>query len=229
MPCGNSCHISLAYSEEQQTAIPKLGTGCKGCHLFPTHHANDTGPVIDNSPAGEGWYRFLAGHPGGANPSGLGVTGIEDDEWQANANPTDHNEYLGWEGELESHAGFYNLGNIMTAFCCGCHGNFHEEQDSSGSWLRHPSDAVIQNVGEYANAFGANGTGTGTYDPLIPVARPNLSAVSPTVAIGTDLVMCLSCHRPHGSPYYKLMRWDYKSTNLSTALSGCSKCHTSKD
>jgi hypothetical protein len=109
----------------------------------------------------------------------------------------------------------------MTAFCCGCHGEFHIEQ-SSGEWIRHPSDAVIPNEGEYQSAFSAG------YDPLVPVARPSLSTVSPTVEIGTDMVMCLSCHRPHGSPYYKLMRWDYKNWPGS-GYDGCGKCHTSKN
>ena len=234
--CDNSCHKSLAYTEEQQTSIPELGTGCTGCHLFPTHHASDTGPVIDNSPAGEGWYRFLSAHSGGSTPSGDGVTGIEDDEWQANASLTEHNEYLGNEVSLQSAGGINSLGNVMTGFCCGCHGNFHEEQNTSGEWIRHPSDAVIPNTpgSEYADAFGANGTGTGTYDPLVPVARPSLSAVSPSVAIGTDMVMCLSCHRPHGSPYDDLLRWQYNGiggmiAGSGPSTTGCFACHTKKD
>jgi predicted CXXCH cytochrome family protein len=64
-----------------------------------------------------------------------------------------------------------------------------------------------------------------------PVARPNLSQLPANpnmVRPGTDVIMCLSCHRAHGSPYYKMMRWDYTSTNLLDVLSGCIVCHTSK-
>jgi hypothetical protein len=225
--CANSCHMSLAVV---QTAVSDLGSGCEGCHLNVKHHALDgTGTKLVDS-AAKGWYRFLSGHMSG---DGHGVAGIEDEDWQDTKSAADHNEYLGWSGDKEYAAGFYNLGHTMTAFCCGCHGNFHVQQDS-GSWLRHPSDAVIPNSGEYANAFGAAGSGAGIYDPLIPLARPSLSgwtAPSASVTLGTggDLVMCLSCHRPHGSPYYKMMRWDYKSTTLSEALSGCSVCHTTKN
>jgi len=216
--CSNSCHYSLANND--------ANAGCEGCHLNPAHHANDLAVVVgaaDNST--DGYYRFLSGHMSGDTH---GVCGIEDDDWQKTADLNDHNEYLGYSGDKEYAASFYNLGHTMTAFCCGCHGNFHEEQDSSGSWIRHPSDAVIPNSGEYSDAFGAGGSGTGIYDPLVPVARPSLSAVGNTVAINTDMVMCLSCHRPHGSPYYKLMRWDYKNWPGS-GINGCAKCHTSKD
>ena len=103
----------------------------------------------------------------------------------------------------------------MTGYCTGCHGDFHIEDDATAGspWIRHPSDLIIPNSGEYASAFGASG-GTGTYDPLVPVARPSLSGWTvpvSTVTLGTDLVMCLSCHRAHASPYFKMLRWDYKS------------------
>ncbi|MCK4485416.1 MAG: cytochrome c3 family protein [Desulfobacterales bacterium] len=213
--CGNSCHCSLATTAYNSP-------GCCGCHLNPAHHADDTGPIVGAaSPSTDGYYRFLSGHMSGDEH---GVCGIEDNDWQHTADLNDHNEYLGWEEHLEWPVGFYNMGHTMTAFCCGCHGNFHVEQDSSGNWLRHPSDAVIPNSGEYASAFGVSHF----YDPTIPVARPILTAVTDTVAIGTDLVMCLSCHRPHGSPYYKMMRWDYKNWP-GGGDDGCSTCHTSKN
>jgi predicted CXXCH cytochrome family protein len=41
--------------------------------------------------------------------------------------------------------------------------------------------------------------------------------------------MCLSCHGAHATDYYKILRWDYRSSVLSTAISGCIVCHTSKD
>ena len=213
--CASSCHCSLATTGYNSP-------GCCGCHLNPAHHADDTGPIVGTaSPSTDGYFRFLSGHMSGNNH---GVCGIENPNWNYGADKDNHNEYLGWSGDKEYAAGFYNLGHTMTAFCSGCHGNFHVEQDSSGNWLRHPSDAVIPNSGEYASAFGASHF----YDSTIPVARPILTAVTDTVAIGTDLVMCLSCHRPHGSPYYKLMRWDYKNWP-GGGDDGCSTCHTSKN
>jgi predicted CXXCH cytochrome family protein len=234
--CGKSCHVSLATTSYNSP-------GCCGCHMNPAHHADDSATVIgelDNST--DGYYRFLSGH---SYPL-WGVCGIEDADWEAGhpkhtPGGTSHNEYLGWEEDLEWPAGFDNLGHTMTAFCCGCHGEFHREQDS-GSWIRHPSDAVIPgDYEEYADAFGANGTGTGTYDPLVPVARPSLSGwsgPSAEVHLGTkgdpnsgDLVMCLSCHRPHGSRYDDVLRWYYGDMQAGAGpnTTGCFACHTTKD
>ena len=153
------------------------------------------------------------------------------DQWKQQQRDGDHNNSI-CRGDFN----FWPAGRAyagrgpFTPFDSGCHGNFHKQIPETGPeyWMRHPSDAVIPNSGEYRDAFGAGGSGTGIYDPLVPIARPSLSAVSNTVAINTDMVMCLSCHRPHGSPYYKLMRWDYKNWPGSW-INGCATCHTSKD
>ena len=118
----------------------------------------------------------------------------------------------------------------MTAFCCGCHGNFHIEQADTGAWIRHPSDAVIPITGEYV--------GYATYNPQAPVARPSLtdwtgpnSLVNEGGTVEKDMVMCLSCHRAHGSPYSDLLRWDYQEmiARDNTKTGGCFVCHTSKN
>ena len=161
--------------------------------------------------------------------SGFGVEGIEDTDWQYIVDAGNHNEYRGWEEHLEHQAGFYNLNNTMTAYCCGCHGNFHKQLDGNANWIRYPSDAVIPDSGEYSVYK--------TYNPIAPVARPDLSGYSgpsPTVTPGLDLVMCLSCHRAHGSPYDDMLRWEYDGmiagggTGCATGT-GCFVCHTEKD
>ena len=161
---------------------------------------------------------------------GSGVEGIEDDDWQYTNSSTDHNEYLGFVGSNNAtSSGFYNLDNTMTAYCCGCHGGFHT-QDDSGLWVRHPSDAYLPGgTTEYA-AYT-------TYSPEAPVARPDLdgwtipsSTVTPDGA--TDMVMCLSCHRAHGSPYDDMLRWDYDGQVAGGGGddgTGCFTCHTTKD
>lgn len=227
--CGsnNNCHKSLA--EEQDMFA---GSGCQGCHLSPAHHADDSATVIGtDSSSTDGYYRFLSGH-GVAYANG--VCGIEDSDWQENCNAGNHNEYLGFSAPK---TGTISLSNshTVTAFCCGCHGNFHVEQEN-GEWIRHPSDAVIPDTAgsEYADAFGADGSGSGIYDPNVPVARPNFTDFTgpkSTVAIGTDMVMCLSCHRPHGSPFDDLLRWDYGNmlAGGGSNTTGCFACHTKKD
>jgi hypothetical protein len=231
--CGVECCHNNLYGVSKGFGVQRQG--CSKCHMMGNtdgpigyHHKNNDAaePLADS--ADKGWYRFLDGHMSG---SGSGVTGVEDSDWQATAAVNDHNEYLGFSGTKTSAGGFSSLDNTVTAYCTGCHGNFHIEQDASSVWIRHPSDGVVPNSGECAAAFGASG-GTGTYDPLIPVARPSLTGwtgPASTVTLGTDLVMCLSCHRAHASPYFKMVRWDYKSATLSTALSGCLVCHTSKN
>jgi predicted CXXCH cytochrome family protein len=213
--------------------------GCTKCHMLedfsgPTweglgewysHHRDDSNLVVgsqtyDGDPKGtngwepedgDGYYRFLRGHQGG---DGHGACGIEDPDWEATSSSTDHNEYLGFSGTKTSSGSLSALGHTVTGFCCGCHGNFHIEQDGGGDWIRHASDGVLPTTGEYA-AYT-------TYDVLVPVARPDLDSYTgpdSTVTPGTDMAMCISCHRAHGSPYPKMLRWD---------MNGCKTCHTSK-
>ena len=231
--CGGTtaCHKNL-YSSTNPTSFGFNSSrqGCTKCHMIGSdlpkgyHHLNST-DVVKGS-ASDGWYRFLSGHQSG---SGHGVSGIEDDDWQYTTNSTDHNEYLGYSGVKTSEGGFSALGNTVTAFCTGCHAVFHIERNSTDSaWIRHPSDSIIPDAGEFAGAFSSG------FDPLVPVARPDLSGwTGPsggvTIGAGGDLVMCLSCHRAHGSPYPKLLRWDYKGWPGNGQTNGCNVCHTAKN
>ena len=218
--CANSCHSTLAA---EQTAVPELGSGCEGCHIAVAHHADDSDTVVGET---GGWFRYCAGHMSG---DGYGVEGIEDDDWQLTEAPADHNEYLGFVGPHGGSAGFYNLGNTMTAYCCGCHGGFHNQD--AGAWIRHPSDAYLPGgTTEYA-AYPE-------YSTEAPVARPDLSGYTGPSSVvtpdgGTDMVMCLSCHRAHGSPYPDMLRWDYDSQIAggggAPQDTGCFTCHTTKD
>ena len=175
------------------------------------------------------WYRFLSGHN---TADGSGVAGIEHSGWgpsDGTVGGINHNEYLGVPEAKTDYTGLTN--KSMTAFCSGCHGNFHIEQDSSGNWIRHPSDAVIPNTegSEYASM-------STLYNPDTPVARPsgfNWAGNTPssTVAAGTDMVMCLSCHRAHASKYDDLLRWNYGTmiAGEGSNTNGCFVCHTTKD
>lgn len=233
--CGtNACHNNLDQPFQASAAFePQHGYlngryGCRGCHMVSGfnkfsqittwHHADDSDTVSDS--AEEGWFRFLAGHFSGYE---YGVSGIEDDDWQYTCSSTDHNEYLGKQ-VASGTGGFVSIGaNTITAFCCGCHGKFHEKQQD-GVWIRHPIDKLIPIL----NGYGAYTT----YDPLAPVARPDLTGwtgPSPLVNEGgteqKDMVMCLSCHRAHGSPYPDMLRWDYDALVVGK---GCYTCHTAK-
>jgi len=225
--CGtNSCHANLDRVVSGTGSSLDGKQGCEKCHLDPGHHANDHDYLVRGlvTSAEQGWYRFLSGHEAGI---GLGAEGYEDGDWQKTVSSNDHNEYLG--NQIAGGYGFLMLGNTTTAFCTGCHGRFHTDQGSASPWLRHPSDAILPVAGEYSSYT--------TYNPIVPVARPTLpSDPSATVTPSTDMVMCLSCHRAHASPYFKMVRWDYRgwpAAGTGGCETGkhecCNVCHSSKN
>jgi len=200
-----------------QTGVSALAcAGTYGCHgqrnvdnefdaVKGAHHANDT-LGIDGSSVGLS-YRFLDG-----------ILGLEDPDWEQDDSINSHNEYKGATS---------NTLDTMSYLCAECHGDYHAEsapgEVGTGSpWFRHPTDVVLTNDGEYAEYT--------TYSMVAPVARPNPGGggVQSQVTPGTDIVMCLSCHRAHASPYYKIMRWDYRGWPASDT-NGCAVCHTWKD
>jgi hypothetical protein len=230
------------------TATNFTCSGAKGCHgdrtvedkllaIKGAHHTDDgvlkfgtidlTSQAPSSGTVGEKIgrsYRFLKGVKGGE------VSG-----WEATISSTYHNEYFG-DTTMGTSSLTSPANNTISGLCAECHGYFHgttsSECSSASPWLRHPTDTSLPSSGEYT-AYTA-------YSTVAPVARTSAWAgwttgggapsgtVTPT---GTtdDIVMCLSCHRAHASPYFKIMRWDYKSSTLSTAISGCNVCHTSKN
>jgi hypothetical protein len=180
------------------------------------HHADDG--TIDGMSTGTS-YRFLKG-----------VLGLENTNtpWQ-NISPTDHNEYKGINGPGTTSSTTTPANATISGLCGECHGYYHgtnttETGGTTSPWIRHPTDFSLPSIGEYASYT--------TYSIVAPVARTDVSAVSDTVNPGgttDDIVMCLSCHGAHATNFYKLMRWEYDSTTLATALEGCNVCHTSKN
>ena len=210
--------------------------GTFGCHgyrdqegfggLTGAHHGNTGGTSTQASaPSTVGdSYRFLAG-----------IKGLEDANWNWNETSSVHNEYYGADDTSNRQAdGSTSYANTDTIsfFCAECHGNFHSEIDNdstSGSpWVRHPTDIVLPNSGEYS-AYT-------TYSVEAPVARPTVPASSSATVTPGDstgdtgaIVMCLSCHRAHGSNQPDLLRWDYSTMIAGGGGSGgCFTCHTTK-
>ncbi|NDY41531.1 hypothetical protein G3N55_01510 [Dissulfurirhabdus thermomarina] len=215
-------------------------SNCESCHT-PRHHADDSG----SGPVGEagGWYRFLNSSAHGQ--SDTGVIGIEDADWEHTVSAADHNEYRGTTNA-------YGIDdNSMSNYCGGCHDQFHgilwtdgSNPDNHSPWFLHPTHLALADTDpgkEYHFYNTANGTAPGPYNPLVPVARDPGRLAGMTgpdaqvyVAAGEaqgDQVMCLSCHRAHGSPYDDMLRWDYQACDAGSpsADCGCFVCHTSKD
>jgi hypothetical protein len=207
--------------------------GTYGCHgnrtitdeiraVFGGHHGNINTNSSSPADAVYNSYRFL-----------FGIKGAEDNDWEQTVGTNDHNGYQG--------DSLYGIDNTISYLCGECHGNFHANTNLGGTgnvgdstpWLRHPTDFAFSGVrdGSYAGSEYSqyNTPNTNIYNIVAPVAETNPTTNNSTVSSGS-IVMCLSCHRAHASPFYfKMMRWDYKSSTLSEALSGCNICHTSKN
>jgi len=211
-----NCHGTLANQQ----------SGCEGCHVVQ-HHADGAGVIVGKE---KGWYRFLGSVMQHAEspdePAAEGVVGIEADDWEQNPQPNKHNVYQGKAGPYVS----YLESGAIDQKCVGCHSHFHTDTIANSTWIRHPVDVVIPDYGEY--------TGFSVYDPLVPVARQNVSDLDAgfsDIKRGSDLVSCISCHRPHGSPYPAMLRWGYRdwpgndAHTQQAAQNGCAVCHTSKN
>lgn len=218
--------------------------GAQGCHgkrlvsgstgaasLKGAHHQNvdgkcDTADTIANS------YRFLSSVKGFEN---MGANKYQ------NLSSTDHNEYYGatttalpeaFGCTTSCHDSSDNMsiiapGNTISGFCASCHGLFHAAESTGGDgspFIRHPTDIVIKNEGEYA--------GYTTYSVEAPVGRTTVSdSISGVVTPGTDVVTCLSCHASHASNFPDMLRWDYTGMIAGGGgnTGGCFTCHTTKD
>lgn len=155
-------------------------------------------------------YRYLR-----ITPKVKGVVGLEHDNWGQNSTPSKHNEYS----------------LSINRLCVSCHGNFHgRAQQKAG--FRHPVGVTIPNKGEFKGYI--------TYNLDAPVGRKDVPEASgKDVSHGSDVVVCLSCHMAHGSPYNSSLRWNFDiisagSENIISAGSekgergGCFICHTKK-
>jgi len=212
--------------------------GCHGDHsvsgndagIKGSHHGNTggTSAQITAPTTMGGSYRFLDR-----------IKGKEDATWNWGETTANHNEYA---GSTYNDGGASDKGTISFS-CAECHGDFHTTADVGGTttpWLRHPTDIVLYSVNrgttEYSMYNGGNGT-LSTYSLVAPVARGTVPASSSSnvyVAQTDDdgaIVMCLSCHRAHGSEYADILRWDYATIQAGQGGGniGCFICHTTKD
>jgi len=238
--CGgpNPCHYNLHGKYDSPGSVTAYWgrQGCTKCHMYISnpetspngkswHHLVQTTRIVGGVATGN-WYRFLVAPHTSSRQSG--VWGREDPDWEYTRGPAEHNGYAG--GPVPDESRPLTSGTI-DGFCSGCHFYFCSTWGSS-PFHKHPAAMVIPNEGEYANAYGAGGSGTGTYDPLVPVSQtPLAEAANPNVTLGTHRVLCLTCHRAHGSPYPDMLRWDYDDMQSGNPAKtgGCFSCHSQKN
>lgn len=191
--------------------------GCHGTHyessqtraIHGAHHGNLGGARTSPGYSPAAGYRFL-----------VGIEGYEDSDWEFQPDAGNHNQYKGLNSPETTDT------STISSLCARCHGQYHSNVTDSVSgaspWLRHPTDYDMSNTGEYAN-YGGSGN---AYVPAVPVASETVTTVKSNVEFNNDtIVTCVTCHRAHGSPYYKAMRWNY-SGSVNGGL--CTECHSSK-
>lgn len=214
--------------------------GTLGCHgssaiaspvraVMGGHHGNNMAVWQDGSTVANS-YRFL-----------LGVKGFEDPYYEWRPTATQHNKYSGKRRTTETDTAAAE--GTISNFCSRCHGDFHNGAGkiasgtfATGVWLRHPVDmdmSQAQSSSEYLTYNGGSGTNN-PYSVISPVATGSTTAaVNSTVTItgsgNSAVVMCISCHRAHGSPHASSLRWNYKLWPQATGYNGCAVCHTSKN
>jgi hypothetical protein len=170
-------------------------------------------------------YRFLRFYDGGAHTDIQGK-GSSDCEL-GGAAAGDHNVYYALNDDSDA------ARDSISSFCSLCHGDFHDQGDTtdggSSPWKRHPTEIMIPvawNVAgvtiDYENTpFGFSGGDYTTMTTSTPYAA-DLS--------DSPRVVCLSCHRAHGSDYDDILRFDYTiNANAGAGLggtTGCLACHS---
>jgi len=190
-----------------------------GAHHWKNHAVWQDGLTLASS------YRFLDG-----------IKGFEDPDYEYQPTSTSHNKYYGIDRTLETDT----ADGTISSLCARCHGDFHNGSGNlasgsfgSGVWIRHPVDFDMSRAvssGEYLSYNKQQGTGN-PYSVIAPLATADTTtAVQSSVFVQADdaVVMCLSCHRAHGTPFAAILRWDYRSWP-GGGYNGCSICHTTKD
>ncbi len=183
--------------------------GTWGCHgnrtiedqfasMSRAHHEDDS--EIDGSTVGKS-YRFL-----------YGIVGKEHRNWEYLASVNDHNGYKGDQTHSST--------NTISYLCGECHAKFHPSTNLGGSdegghaynsvWRRHPSDISFSGV--HADYLDSEYQDYVQYSLESPVAYQNPTGHESKVDM-ESIIMCLSCHRAHASPYPDILRWDYSQVS----------------
>lgn len=219
---------------------PLTCAGTNGCHgvlavasdilaIYQTHHAPEQTQPMDGSSLVKS-YRLLNG-----------IAGYEDPDYEltVSSGTINHNQYKGVARGSDTPAA-----TTISQSCAECHGNFHSGAGDAGiwdggvlpfgdPWIRHPVDYDMGGLGvgvEYLNygPGGAYNVATPLGSASADVSAAPLSAVTLNSAAGDAIIVCVSCHRAHGSPYDYSLRWDYLSWPTA-GYNGCGDCHTAKN
>jgi hypothetical protein len=189
--------------------MPSTSLGCTSCH---DPHGQVTG---DSSPIS------VSGSYGAADPVDGSIHGnfrlLGDDGFKMinTTAPVATSKNL----KGGSYGAWTNYGTGMSAWCLSCHTLLNDNTNM------HPTNVSVPAV---YNSYVATGDMTGdvatAFDALVPFERGLADGSDPAmiadstagVSAGSEVVMCLSCHRAHSSAFDNALRWDgYSSEYLA--------------
>lgn len=211
----------------------------KGGHHSPAQDNYRDGSTVATS------YRMLLGVEGRVATEweyGHKITDVFTwDQLKANENV---NFYKGKDlrlGGLEGEERRPGDSHSINGLCGECHGKasggdehgFHssrgisKDDSLSSPWLRHPTDVVMDK--DDTEYWRYPNDESGNYSVEVPVGFTNVQNVA-NLQNSTRVVLCISCHRAHGSEYDDALRWDYEAMQSGAKTdNGCFRCHTDKD
>lgn len=132
--------------------------------------------------------------------------------------------YNGPQGAGWSYNAKVNYGSGMSEWCANCHGDYLSAPDNM-----HPAGngidlgAFVANYNSYVKTGDFTGVEATALDGLVPFERGILDRTQLTAPATTTAganansnVMCLSCHRAHGSAFEHGTRWDMEAELLAS-------------
>ena len=207
-----------SWYEGTTNGLTCAGTsGCHGDRSESDEYTAISGGHHETSSAFTGAYRFL-------------FVGSDATEGVQGTEAADYEEALISTTTLSGNTtNIYRAGsanNTVSELCGQCHTSFHGDIGSTGAWSRHPVDQEIpatwQIIADSGNEYDDDDA---RYNPI------GFLDGTKSFATGKPMVMCLSCHRAHGSQYDDNLRFDYTTQDANTTVAanekfGCLGCHS---
>lgn len=102
----------------------------------------------------------------------------------------------------------------MSLWCGNCHGGYIRKHDNSGGFVHNTDQPMSNSVINHYNIYNGTADPTGTdytnaYLPEVPFESSTNTINSTSGMIFGSRIMCLSCHRAHGSSAPYAGRWDF--------------------
>lgn len=189
----NAPSVGIAADGTNLTApggtYPSLNMSCTSCH--DPHGNQNYRQLYGAGDIQGGTFQFI--YPA---PIAEGI------DFNSTESQTNHNAYT----------------SGMNEWCMNCHTSVHTQ--GAGAGFRHDMNELLpSSVISYYNVYNGTADMTGgTYSTAylaeVPFEDATVTTTSTTGATSNSRLMCLSCHRAHGSSSPSAGRWDFNVTFL---------------